>query len=261
MEWPSKWNSWRKKVSISVKINKANLQWGFNLRQWVDAETQWGSLAFTCNRRVAMWTGSLATQLFKYICFVVPGAGGNGAKTAHTMLIQTSMTKILITYIRCAVFHVEKTEQHVSLVQLSGDVSKIPSVPHCPGCWMSGKETSHRFNIKRASIQSVLPSKGKKPRCTGRLGPFLICEQEHCWIFRKSSLKACVRKIAEFTKGSNEIGSVQTQLQDCGTALYLCHKFTVWGKGKCLFKEHGDQPCSLDHKTERSLSLLIICKS
>lgn len=83
MEWPSKWNSWRKKVSISVKINKANLQWGFNLRQWVDAETQWGSLAFTCNRRVAMWTGSLATQLFKYICFVVPGAGEMGQRQ-HT---------------------------------------------------------------------------------------------------------------------------------------------------------------------------------
>lgn len=69
---------------------------------------------------------------------------------------------------------------------------------------------------------------------------------------------ARVRKIAELTKGNNEIGSVQTQLQYCGAALDLCHKLTVQGKGKCLlFKEHGNQPCSPDHKTNRNLSLLI----
>lgn len=75
---------------------------------------------------------------------------------------------------------------------------------------------------------------------------------------QKQQPYGCVRKIAEFTKGSNEIRSAQTQLQYCGAALDLCHKLTVQSKGKCLlFKEHGDQPCSPDHKTDRSLSLLI----
>lgn len=81
-------------------------------------------------------------------------------------------------------------------------------------------------------------------------------QEERCGIFRNSSFMARVRKIAEFSKGTNEIRPAQTQLQCCGAVLDLCHKLTAGGKGKCLlFKEHSEQLCSPDHKTDRSPSL------
>jgi len=44
---------------------------------------------------------------------------------------------------------------------------------------------------------------------------------------QKQQSYGSLRKIAEFTEGSNEIGTTQTQLQYCAAALDLCHKLTA----------------------------------
>lgn len=86
-------------------------------------------------------------------------------------------------------------------------VSEIPTVPSCSRCWMSKKKTSDRSNINWAFIQSVLMSKGMKLGIPWPRRAVWICKQKYWWIFRNSSRMAHVRKIAEISKGSNEISS------------------------------------------------------
>lgn len=133
---------------------------------------------------------------------------GNGLKTTHIMLIQTSETKIyevlhfmLKNGTACLLAHWDLIFTKLFFV------SETPTVPSCSGCWLSKKKTSHRSNFNWAFNQSVFTSKGMKPGYFGQRGLFLICKQKYWWIFRNSSLMASVRKIAEITKGSNEISS------------------------------------------------------